>query len=101
VAISYYRQVNKIQFREYLPAGMIVFEETSDMKKEQDKNLSLLENFINDLNETDKPIILLYLDDKSHKEIAEITGYTETNVATRISRIKEKLRSNFKNNYKE
>lgn len=40
--------------------------------------------------------MLLYLDDKTYKEIAEITGITETNVATKINRIKDKLRSNFK-----
>jgi DNA-directed RNA polymerase specialized sigma24 family protein len=35
------------------------------------------------------------LDDKSHREIAEITGFTETNVATKINRIKEQLRLKF------
>lgn len=96
VAISYYRQVNRIQFKEMVPAGIFVFEDNLEIKKDHDRNLSLLEKFIDGLSGSDKPIILLYLDDRSHKEIAEITGYTETNVATRINRIKEKLRSNFK-----
>ena len=51
--------------------------------------------FINGLKEIDKSIMLLYLDDKSYKEIAEITGITESNVATKINRIKDKLKSNF------
>ena len=51
--------------------------------------------FINELKEIDKSVMLLYLDDKSYKEIAEITGITESNVATKINRIKDKLKSNF------
>ena len=39
--------------------------------------------------------MLLYLDSKSYSEIADILGITETNVATKISRIKEKLKQNF------
>jgi RNA polymerase sigma-70 factor (ECF subfamily) len=39
--------------------------------------------------------MLLYLDEKTYKEIAEITGITESNVATKVNRIKEKLKSNF------
>ena len=36
--------------------------------------------------------VYLYLEEKSYEEIAEITGLTVTNVATKISRIKDKLR---------
>tara|TARA_R110002020_G_scaffold173061_2_gene363718 strand:+ start:1158 stop:1673 length:516 start_codon:yes stop_codon:yes gene_type:complete len=96
VAISYYRQVRKIQYKEMPPAKIFIFEDNPEVKRDRDTKLGLLERFINDLSETDKPIILLYLDDRSHREIAEITGYTETNVATRINRIKERLRTNFK-----
>jgi RNA polymerase sigma-70 factor (ECF subfamily) len=39
--------------------------------------------------------MLLYLDDKSQKEMAEVLGISETNVATKISRIKEKLKKKF------
>jgi RNA polymerase sigma-70 factor (ECF subfamily) len=34
----------------------------------------------------------LYLDDRSHREIAEVLGITETNVATKIGRLKQRLR---------
>jgi len=37
-------------------------------------------------------IILLYLDGKTHEEIAHITGISKTNVATRIGRIKEQIK---------
>lgn len=51
-----------------------------------------LYELINRLGQLDKSIILLYLEEKSYEEIAEITGLTLTNVATKISRIKDKLR---------
>ena len=38
---------------------------------------------------------LLYLEENTYKEIGEILGITETNVATKISRIKEKLKQKF------
>jgi RNA polymerase sigma-70 factor (ECF subfamily) len=37
-------------------------------------------------------LILLYLEDRNYAEIAEILGISETNVATKINRIKQKLR---------
>jgi RNA polymerase sigma factor (sigma-70 family) len=44
------------------------------------------------LNDAEKAIISLYLDDYSYSEIAEIMGITENNVGVRINRIKEKLK---------
>jgi RNA polymerase sigma factor (sigma-70 family) len=97
VAISFYRQERKFKNHYTISEGVFVFEDDSAAKTEVENNLRLLQDFINELKEIDKAIILLYLDDKSHNEIAEITGFTETNVATKISRIKDKLRTNFSN----
>ncbi len=46
---------------------------------------------INKLNDTDKSVALLYLEDLSYKEIAAITGLSENNIAVKIMRIKAKL----------
>ena len=54
---------------------------------------------INKLNAFEKAIILLYLEDRSYDEIAQIVGITKSNVGVRISRIKEKL-SQMTNNQK-
>lgn len=59
------------------------------------ENTSILYLLIEKLNEFDKSIILLYLDDNKYQVIAEILGISETNVATRISRIKKTLKDNF------
>ncbi len=97
VAISFYRQEKKFKYHDPVSEGLIVFEENPGEENEEENNLRLLKQFINELKEIDKAIILLYLDDNTHKEIADITGFTETNVATKINRIKEKLRLNFFN----
>ena len=58
----------------------------------------LLETFnslIEKLDEIEKAIILLWLDEYSYEEIAETMGLKKSNVATKIFRIKEKL-SKFK-----
>ena len=48
---------------------------------------------IKQLPDIDKGILLLLLDGKKYDEIAKITGFTRSNVATRISRTKDKLRN--------
>lgn len=48
---------------------------------------------IESLNLLDKAIITLYLDNKSYDEIAEIIGISSSNVGTKLSRIKEKLKT--------
>ncbi|HEY1056822.1 MAG TPA: RNA polymerase sigma factor [Emticicia sp.] len=47
---------------------------------------------IESLNLLDKAIVMLYLDNKSYDEIAEIVGITVSNVGTKMQRIKEKLK---------
>jgi RNA polymerase sigma-70 factor (ECF subfamily) len=47
---------------------------------------------IHRLGELERAIVLLYLEEKSYKEIAEITGLTVCNVATKLKRTKMKLR---------
>ena len=41
----------------------------------------------------DRALLLLYLEDKSQREIAEVLGITQTNVSTKISRLKQKMRA--------
>jgi RNA polymerase sigma-70 factor (ECF subfamily) len=44
------------------------------------------------LDDAEKMLMTLYLEDYSYKEISEITGLTENNIGVRLSRIKNKLR---------
>ncbi|MGB5820965.1 MAG: sigma-70 family RNA polymerase sigma factor [Saonia sp.] len=59
---------------------------------EEEQIIKLYET-IKQLNQLDRAIIMLYLEEKSHEEIAEIIGLSTTNVGTRIGRIKNKLKS--------
>ena len=58
-------------------------------KEEQLKNLQFA---IQKLSKVEKGIIMLYLEEKSYDEIAEIIGITKTNVGVKINRIKKKLK---------
>lgn len=100
VAISFYRKGRKAEKYIPFPETLIVLEENKEANSEVELNIRLLQLFISELKEIDKSIMLLLLDDKGYKEIAEIIGITETNVATKINRIKDKLRNNFSNNTK-
>ena len=51
-----------------------------------------LHRFIHAQAPLDRALLLLYLDDRSHRDIAEILGLTETNVATKISRLRQRIR---------
>jgi RNA polymerase sigma-70 factor (ECF subfamily) len=68
---------------------------TNEPPNDIDSNpqVEMLYDWIAGLNEFSKAIILLYLDGYKHIEIAEITGISKTNVGTRISRIKEQLKT--------
>ena len=66
-----------------------VADETSP---EADERLAELHAFIARLDPLNRALILLYLDERPYAEIAEILGISETNVATKIGRIKQTLR---------
>ncbi|MEB2787040.1 sigma-70 family RNA polymerase sigma factor [Algoriphagus persicinus] len=57
----------------------------------QQEKHNALTSCISSLNENDKSIIILYLEELKYKEIAEITGMTENHVAVKMKRIKKTL----------
>ncbi len=100
VAISFYRKERKWSLKSDFYNEESIFEmveEKGDNEAELEGQLKLLQTFINNLNELNKALMLLYLEEKSHEEIAEILGITKTNVATKIGRIKLKLKKEFEN----
>lgn len=66
-------------------------------KQSDNERTAVLYAAINMLTATDKAITLLYLEDNSYEEIAEITGLTKTNVSVRLVRIKKQLKEKLKN----
>lgn len=94
VAISFYRKnSNKISSKAPLQEQML--EIADNNKAHQEQELCLLESFINDLKEMDRALIFLYLENRSYREISEILGISESNVSTRVNRIKESLKRRF------
>jgi RNA polymerase sigma-70 factor, ECF subfamily len=79
-----------IEYRENLPDKI----DTIDIDENlfRDENLSMLLRAISHLNEIDKSIMLLYLEEKSYDEIAGILGISKTNVGVRINRAKVLLK---------
>lgn len=64
----------------------------TEMEKTSENEARMFEA-IRMLNKTERALIALFLEDYSHKEIAEITGITENYVGVKISRIKDKLKN--------
>jgi len=93
VAISFYRK-DKKDLSTPLTENIIALI-TEEEPGQLEENVRLLYQFINELDELNKALMLLYLDNKTHKEMAEVLGISETNVATKIGRIKEKLKYKF------
>lgn len=63
-----------------------------------EEDIQLLYQYISELQEVERIIISLELEDMNQKEIAEIVGLSEGNVRVKIHRIKEKLTQKFKKN---
>lgn len=62
--------------------------EADDVQRE---NLQALQSLINRLEDIEKAIMLLWLDEHSYDEIADIIGLKRNTVAVKIHRIKDKL----------
>ncbi len=67
------------------------FEEKNDTELEE--KITEMYQHIKQLNEIDKAIVFLFLEGKSYEEIADILGFTVTNIGTRLNRIKLKLKN--------
>ena len=80
-----------------VPIDKVVMQQTENYDPEFEEKLKLLYAQIKQLNVLEKGLILLLLEGKKYDEIAEITGLTPSNVGTRISRIKQKMKQQLLN----
>lgn len=93
-SISRVKKVSRIDYRETTPEIPDKSDIIDDIS--MNESLQMLLNAIYNLNEVDKSIMLLYLEEKSYDEIAEIMGISKSNVGVRINRAKEILKQNLK-----
>lgn len=91
-SISRLKKDSRIEYHEELPE----YTDANDIENEitGEDNISHLLKAIYKLNEIDKSIMLLYLEEVSYEGIAEILGISKSNVGVRINRAKEVLRQN-------
>lgn len=94
--ITSFRLKNKEGKQLELRKALGVCDDDNIRKKE---NVELIHNIIGQLSLVDKSLMLLWLEEKSYREIAEIMGLSETNIASRLNRCKEKVINKF-NQYK-
>ncbi|TDH27080.1 sigma-70 family RNA polymerase sigma factor [Segetibacter sp. 3557_3] len=64
---------------------------------DNEEQLSLLYKAIEQLNQVEKAVVMLYMEDKSYEEMEEILGITQGNLRVKMNRIKDKLRQLTKN----
>lgn len=93
VAISFVRS-NRQRGRHAVPLD----EQLHDMADprpvdpQAEQQIRALHRFIHAQEPLNRALLLLYLEDRSYRDMAEILGISETNVATKISRLKQRIR---------
>jgi RNA polymerase sigma-70 factor (ECF subfamily) len=93
VAISHLRG-RSLRERHHVPFDEELHDAGSDgVDHETVQRLHLLQRVIAGLEPLDRALLLLYLDEHSHREIGEVLGISETNASTKIARLKQRIRN--------
>lgn len=95
VAISFYRKDLKRKNTSTELSESLIAIIPENEPEETERQITQLQQFIAELKDMDRALMILYLEDRSQKEIGEIIGISETNVSTKVARIKEKLKTKF------
>ena len=74
-----------------LPIYETLFNKPDEKDSVKEERIDKMYALIKKLNTLEKGIILLWLEGKNYEEIAAITGFSSSNVGTRLGRIKQKL----------
>lgn len=64
-----------------------------DVQIERAQHAAALRAFLGKLDPLNRALVLLYLEGRSYAEIADVLGISETNVATKLNRVRQRLRS--------
>jgi RNA polymerase sigma factor (sigma-70 family) len=96
VAISWQRR-ERTQLQHRVEADAELLENIQQLDAALDgEDVSLLYAAIARFDDFDRALLLMYLDGHPHQEIGEVLGMTPTHVATRIGRLKARLRESFR-----
>jgi RNA polymerase sigma-70 factor (ECF subfamily) len=93
VAISYLRAQDH-PARDALPFDEALHDlaDANATDHEADDHLRVLHRFIDTLEPLNRALLLLYLEERSTREMADVLGLSESNVTTKISRLKQRIR---------
>ena len=93
VAISHRRSAGYRE-RHVAPMDASALAEIPDRSAhESDDRVRELRRVIDQLDDLNRALVLLYLEGHGNREIAEVLGITETNVSTKLNRLRQRLRS--------
>lgn len=91
-AITLYRKSKRsISTQDFESVSFKISSEPYDNLIEE--QLKLMYSAVKNLNDIDKALVFLYLEDKNYREISQVLGITEVNARVKMNRIKEKLRT--------
>ena len=91
-AISLYRKsTRKIKTQDFSDVAFKI--KATDYDDTEEVQLKSLYKAVHQLNDIDKALIFLYLEDKPYKEISETLGITSVNARVKMNRAKEKLKN--------
>lgn len=96
-AISFYRKNKRRQENTIGFSSIIESSESLKMPISENSNIKFLYQFIYELKDIDKALVLLYLDGLQYAEIAAVIGISISNVSTKMHRIKGILKEKFSN----
>lgn len=66
---------------------------SDDNSRHEEERLLKMYKAIEQLNEIEKAIVMLYLEDKTYEEMEEILGINQGNLRVKMNRVKDKLRN--------
>ena len=91
-AITLYRKSKRsINTQEFESVSFKIKAEYYDDTEEQ--QLKLLYKAVHQLNDIEKALVFLYLEDKNYSEISETLGISEVNARVKMNRVKKKLKT--------
>ncbi|MGB2116771.1 MAG: RNA polymerase sigma factor [Flavobacteriaceae bacterium] len=91
-AITLYRKSKRsIQTQEFDTVQFKI--QASEYDDTEEQQLKEMYKAIRALNDIEKALVFLYLEDKSYKEISDTMGITEVNARVKMNRVKTKLRT--------
>lgn len=95
VAISHVRSTSLRQRHDAVPldADLHDVADAGAADPERDHHVRQLQRFIARQPPLERALLLLYLDERPQRDIAEILGIGESNVSTKIGRLKQRIRN--------